>query len=82
MFYVYILYSIKCDRYYVGYSTDVSARLLRHNKGMVTATKNCVPYELKAYKTFPTAIEAKQEEYRIKKMKSRKFIEILISGNW
>ncbi len=49
---------------------------------MVTATKNCVPYELKAYKAFSTAIEAKQEEYRIKKMKSRKYIETLISGNW
>ena len=49
---------------------------------MVTATKNCTPYELKAFKVFNTAIEAKQEEYKIKKMKSRKHIEFLLAGNW
>ncbi len=82
MHYVYILYSIKCQRFYVGYSTDVAARLARHNKGMVTATKDCTPYELKAFKAFNSAIEAKQEEYKIKKMKSRKYIEFLVAGNW
>ncbi|MBK8952823.1 MAG: GIY-YIG nuclease family protein [Chitinophagaceae bacterium] len=35
MFYVYILYSEKCDRYYVGFSADVHARLIRHNCGLV-----------------------------------------------
>jgi putative endonuclease len=82
MFYTYILYSQKCDRYYIGYSADVVTRLQRHNAGMVTATKNCIPYIIKATKQFPTEIEARKEELRIKKQKSRKYLEWLIAGNW
>ncbi|MBK6936986.1 MAG: GIY-YIG nuclease family protein [Chitinophagaceae bacterium] len=70
MFYVYILYSEKCDRYYVGFSADVHARLIRHNCGLVPATKNCFPYKLCAYKTFETEAEARKEEFRIKKQKA------------
>lgn len=44
MFFVYILWSEKCNRFYIGYTADLEARLLRHNSGLVTATKNCRPY--------------------------------------
>jgi Predicted endonuclease containing a URI domain len=82
MYVVYILYSEKCDRYYIGYCEDLEARLNRHNKGMVTATKNCRPYKLKAFKDFSTELEARREEARLKRMKSRKYLEWLIDGNW
>src|SRR5262245_2157854 len=82
MYFVYILYSEKCDRYYIGFSANVNARLERHNAGMVTATRNCRPYILKAFKEFPTEIEARREELRLKKAKSRKYLEFLIKGNW
>jgi hypothetical protein len=49
---------------------------------MVTATRNCRPYIIKATKSFPTEIEAKREELRLKKQKSRKYLEWLIAGNW
>ncbi len=82
MYSVYILYSEKCDRYYIGYSADVIARLERHNAGMVTATRNCFPYQIKATKAFQTELEARREELRIKKQKSRKYLEWIIEGNW
>ena len=82
MYFVYILYSAKCNRYYIGFSTDVNARLLRHNSGMVTATKNCKPYSLMKTKTFPSEVLAIAEEKRLKKMKSRVYLEKLIEGNW
>ncbi len=75
MHFVYILYSAKCDRYYIGYSSDVLARLERHNAGMVKAKKNCKPYKICAYKSFVTELEARKEELRIKKQKSRKYLE-------
>ncbi|TMI80970.1 MAG: GIY-YIG nuclease family protein, partial [Bacteroidetes bacterium] len=77
-YFVYILYSVKCDRYYVGYCADIPARLQRHNNGMVTATRNCRPYELKASKFFESEIDARRLELQIKRMKSRKYIESLI----
>ena len=83
MFYVYILYSEKIDRYYVGYSENPALRLEdRHNKGKVKATKGGAPYRLIKHKGFTTEIEAIREEKRIKKMKSRKYIEQIIIGNW
>ena len=81
-YFVYILYSSKCNRYYIGYSNDVHERIMRHNAGKVTATRNCRPYELKASKSFETELEARREEVRLKKMKSRIYLESLINGNW
>jgi putative endonuclease len=83
MYYVYILHSQKCDRYYIGYSENPEKRLdERHNQGAVKATRNCSPYILKAKKGFATETEARKEEVRIKKMKSRKYLEQLILGKW
>ena len=82
MYFVYLLYSVKCDRYYTGYAADVNARLIRHNNGFVNATKNCRPYQLMASKNYGSETEARKEEARIKKQKSRKYIEWLIDGNW
>ncbi len=82
MYFVYLLYSEKCDRYYTGYAADINTRLTRHNNGFVTATKNCRPYRIMASKSFATETEARIEEARIKKQKSRKYIEWLIQGNW
>ncbi len=83
MFYVYILYSEKCDRYYIGYSENPERRLEeRHNKGAVKATRNCYPYELKGKKSFDSELLARQEEFRLKGMKSRKYLEYLLQGNW
>jgi len=82
MYFVYILYSHKCDRYYIGFAADVELRLQRHNKGLVKATRNCIPYKICASKEFSSETLARQEEYRIKKQKRRKYIQWLIQGNW
>jgi putative endonuclease len=82
MYFVYILYSEKCNRYYVGFTSSIDARLERHNNGMVTATKNCRPYVLRGTKSFNTELEARQEEARVKIQKSRRYIEWLLAGNW
>ena len=82
MYFVYILFSEKCNRFYIGYNADIEARLIRHNKGMVIATKNCRPYRVCTFKPFPSELDARKEELRIKKQKSRIYIESLIAGNW
>jgi putative endonuclease len=82
MYLTYILYSEKSDRYYIGYCADMDARIQRHNSGYVTATRNCQPYIVKATKVFASETEARKEERRLKKQKSRKYLEWLIAGNW
>jgi len=78
MYYTYILYSDKHDRYYIGHCEVLSARLLRHNNKMVTATRNFVPWRIVYYEEYSTKLEANRRELAIKKMKSRKYIENLI----
>jgi predicted GIY-YIG superfamily endonuclease len=50
--------------------------------GLVKATRACYPYKLMGTKGFQTETEARQEEYRIKKMKSRNYIENLLARKW
>ena len=83
MYYTYILYSEKIDRFYFGYSSNPEKRLTeKHNKGYVKATKPGAPYRLMAKKQFSTELEARQEELRLKKKKSRKYLEWILEGNW
>jgi len=82
MYFTSILYSEKCDRYYIGYTSEIIARLERHNTGNVAATRNCLPYQIEATKEFQSELEARREELRLKKQKSRKYLEWLITGNW
>ena len=79
MFYTYILYSENADRYYVGHCEDLTQRLERHNNKMVLSTKSYTPWRLVYHETYSTRQEANARELYIKRMKSRKFIEKLIT---
>jgi len=45
MWYAYIIYSEKLDRYYTGYTDDLEWRLERHNLGWGRYTKGGIPWE-------------------------------------
>ena len=77
--FTYIIYSAKLDKYYVGACTDLERRLYEHNIGHSKFTSTGVPWVLKYSKVLENLLEAKRYEMTIKKMKSRKFIEQLIS---
>ncbi len=46
MHYIYILQSLKDEQFYVGYTIDLKNRIDKHNKGIVSSTKNRVPFKL------------------------------------
>ena len=72
---VYILYSQKRSRYYVGQTDNIKKRLERHNNGLVPSTKGGSPWQL--IKTFEVAnrSEALKLEKRIKKRGAKRFLE-------
>ena len=79
MFYVYIIYSQKIDRFYVGYTTNIEIRIHQyHNLGRSNYTSKGIPWELKHFEAFESEIEAMRREKQIKKLKSRKYIHSLI----
>jgi putative endonuclease len=76
---IYILYSEKLNKYYIGACIDIERRLYEHNIGHSKFTSIGVPWLMKYTEEFETMQEAKKKELYIKKMKSRKYIEGLIS---
>ena len=77
---VYILYSSRLDKYYVGSTAHLADRLLRHNGGRSKYTKAGLPWELVYAEYFLTRGEAVKREKAIKRRKSRKYIESLIQS--
>jgi putative endonuclease len=80
MYHVYILYSESLDRYYVGSTSDLENRLVRHNNGDSRFTKSGIPWTIVLAEEFRSLSEAMSREHQIKKWKSRKMIVKLIEG--
>ncbi len=75
---MYILFSEKLNKYYVGACTDLNRRIYEHNIGHSKFTKTGIPWVVIYSEAFDTLQESKAREFEIKKMKSRKYIEELI----
>jgi len=78
--YVYIIYSEKWNQFYVGSALDIEIRLTEHNSSRNTSTRGGNPWILKYTEAFENESLARSREYAIKKKKSRKYIEWLISS--
>ena len=65
-FYVYILFSLKDKRLYIGFTSDLKKRLCEHVKGGVLSTKNRRPFRLIHYEYFIDIGDAKQREEFLK----------------
>lgn len=68
MFYIYILYSDKFDRYYIGQTQDVNARLARHNAGREKSTSPYVPWKLIGFVEKASRAEAVVLESKLKNL--------------
>lgn len=80
MFEMYIIQSLKDEKYYIGSTDNLEKRLIRHNKGYSRYTKNKGPFKLVYREEFASRSDAKKREYYIKSLKSRSAIEKLISA--
>ena len=79
MFHTYIIYSESIDKFYVGYTHNLTLRLERHNNGWGKYSSRGVPWNLVYSEEFSSKSEAIKRENEIKKKKSRKYIESLIT---
>jgi putative endonuclease len=74
MTYVYILRSIGVPgRYYVGVTSDLRARLHKHNAREVSHTSKYVPWEIKTYIAFGDENQAFAFEKYLKSPSGRAF---------
>lgn len=79
-YYVYILYSYKDLKFYIGFTNNLKRRLTEHALGKVAATKNRTLLKLIHYEYFINETDAKARERFLKSGYGRKqFKEILKS---
>jgi len=79
MYFTYILYSRLLDQFYIGHCQDLEDRLFRHNNSGSLSTKKADDWVVVYSKPFDSRKEANHWEMTIKRKKSRKYIEWLIS---
>lgn len=72
---MYYIYSLKCvDGYYVGCTSDLRARIKKHQQGGVPATVKRLPVELSFYVAVRDRIKAYKLEKYFKSGSGRVFI--------
>ena len=76
---VYILQSSKNNSYYIGSTNNINRRIVQHENGLVKSTRNILPVELKLFYKCDSLTQARQLEYKIKKLKRKDLIESMIS---
>jgi len=75
MYTVYVLYSEKYNRLYIGFTSDIQNRILSHNQlGKKGFTLKFRPWKLIHTEVFPSQKEAMARERQLKSGQGRKWI--------
>ncbi len=77
--FVYVLRSKTTGRHYIGCSEDPQRRLVEHNAGETVSTRGRGPWEIVYQKSFATLAEARRHETGLKRKKSAKYLEWLVT---
>lgn len=79
-YFVYILYSIKDHKLYVGCTSNLENRIKKHNSGGVFATKKRIPLVIIHSEEFKGKAEAFNRERFLKSLWSAKFKKKILNG--
>ena len=75
MYIVYILYSNRFKRKYIGVTSNLNRRLKEHNSGYTKSTKPYIPWAIAYLEEFQTFKEARDREKYLKSAAGRRFIK-------
>jgi len=78
-FFIYILYSLTKDKFYIGFTSNLEERIIRHNQKSKGFTGNTNDWKMMYSESFATKSEALAREKQIKSWKSRSKIQELLS---
>ncbi len=80
MFYVYIIYSKKLNKFYIGSTDNLQKRIIAHNRKKSPFTTRGVPWKLIYYEAFIEKIDALREEKFLKTGKGRERRKYLLAN--
>jgi len=75
---VYVLFSSKIGRRYIGKTSDLKQRFKDHNGGIVSFTSHGRPWKLLYYEVFLSKKDAAAEEMFLKSGKGRERLKLLL----
>lgn len=70
------------DRFYIGSTDRPNERMARHASGYTQTTRNMKNPRRVFLQEYPTLLEARQIEYRLKKLKRKDYIEKIIKDGY
>ena len=80
-YFIYILQSESSQRYYIGQSQDLDGRVEHHNRYGSPATRRRGPWKLVYWEEFGARREALLRERKLKRMKSHRYLQSLVSAS-
>jgi len=80
MHYVYIIFSNKLNKNYIGSAEDLKSRMIRHNSGRSNFTAKGQPWKLIYYEAFESKSLAIKEERFLKSGRGRERIKYLLNN--
>jgi putative endonuclease len=79
-FITYIIYSPSLNKFYIGHTSNINERLIKHNSNHKGFTGGVNDWAIVYQEIYSKKEDAYQREREIKKWKSRKMIEKLIGS--
>lgn len=80
MFYVYIIYSKKLTKRYIGVTEELNKRLDQHNSKAVPFTSKANDWKIIYYEVFISKIDAYSEEKFLKSGRGRERLKYLLAN--
>lgn len=81
MYYIYILYSDKYNKFYTGMSNNIDRRIQEHNSGQNKTTKAFIPWRLIFYESCENRVIARKREKYWKSGTGRDKRNVFIKNN-
>ncbi|MBU0502636.1 MAG: GIY-YIG nuclease family protein [bacterium] len=73
-YYVYVLGSLKDKGLYIGMTSNLEARIYRHNKGWERTTRIRRPFKMVHFEMFETRVQAREREKYFKNGYAREIL--------
>ncbi len=78
MHYVYVLLSLKDEKFYIGLTGDLQRRLKEHNTGKNISTKSRLPLKLLCYEAHLSKKDAARRERYFKTTKGKSTLKQML----
>jgi putative endonuclease len=81
-YYTYILKSKKDGRIYTGYTKDLRKRLMQHNNGLSTYTRNRGPFIIIYYEACMSEEKARSRELYLKSGMGKRYLKNRLGASY